>query len=103
MLTLSQESYIKKTLILLRMNEIILASTSEILDKYYEINKKEVFTEESHKYLQLISNIMYEMTQTCSDYAFQISHLASFSWNHSSKHWGGTKQLMRYICGMADY
>ena len=68
----------KKTLILLRMNETMSASTLEISDKYYEINEKEAFTEEFHKYLQLIDNIMYEMIQTCSDYVFQISHLAFF-------------------------
>ena len=43
------------------------------------------------------------MTQTRPDYAFQISHLASFSRNPSSKHWGGTKQLMRYIHGTTNY
>ena len=60
-LILFQENYMKKTLILLRMNETMSASTLEISDKYYEINEKEAFTEESHKYLQLIDNIMYEM------------------------------------------
>src|SRR6266516_3278999 len=58
-LIFSQENYMKKTLILLRINEIILASILKILNKYYKINKKEVFTEESHKYFQLISNIIY--------------------------------------------
>src|SRR5216117_2323538 len=47
-LILSQESYMKKTLILLRMNEAMPASTPGIPSKYYEANEKEVFTEESH-------------------------------------------------------
>jgi len=46
---------------------------------------------------------MYEITQTCSDYAFQISHLASFFWNLSFKHWDEIKQLMCYIHDTADY
>ncbi len=50
-LILSQENYMKKTLILLRMNETILAFTLKISDKYYETNEKKVFTEESYKYL----------------------------------------------------
>src|SRR5438046_2750911 len=103
MLILFQENYIKKTLILLKMNEIMSTFTSEIFSKYYETNEKEVFTEESHRYLQLISNIMYRMTQTCSDYVFQISHLASFSQNFSFKHWSKTKQLMYYIHDTANY
>jgi len=78
MLILFQESYMKKTLILLRMNKITSASILRISDKYYEANDEEVFTKESHKYLQLIDNIMYRMIQTHSDYIFQISHLASF-------------------------
>ena len=86
MLILSQENYMKKTLILLRMNETTSASIFKISDKYYETNEKEASIEESHKYLQLIDNIMYEMTQTHSDYVFQISHLTSFSQNSSFKH-----------------
>ena len=78
MLILFQENYMKKALILLEMNEATPASTLRIPSKYYEANEEEVFTEEFHKYLQLISNAMYEMTQTCPDYAIQISHLASF-------------------------
>src|SRR5947207_6119719 len=46
-LILFQKNYMKKTLILLRMNEIISASISEISSKYYETNEKEVFIEES--------------------------------------------------------
>ncbi len=76
----------KKILILLKINETMLASISEISDKYYEINEKEVFTEESHRYLQFINNIMYEIIQTHSDYVFQISHLVFFSQNFSFKH-----------------
>src|SRR5436190_23312901 len=81
-----QKDYMKKTLILLKMNETTSASILEISSKYYETNEKEVFTEKSHKYFQLISNIMYEMIQTCSDYVFQISHLAFFFQNFSFKH-----------------
>jgi len=51
MLILFQENYMKKTLILLKINEIISASISEISDKYYKINEKEASTEESYKYL----------------------------------------------------
>src|SRR5204862_3733051 len=73
-----QENYMKKTLILLKMNKIISAFTFKISDKYYETNEKKVFTEKSHKYFQFISNIMYRMIQTHSDYVFQISYLTSF-------------------------
>ena len=76
----------KKTLILLKMNETTSASISEISDKYYETNEKEIFIKESHKYFQFIDNIMYEMTQTHSDYVFQILHLAFFFQNFSFKH-----------------
>src|SRR5436189_5338933 len=67
-LILFQENYMKKTLILLRMNEATPASTLRIPGKYYETNEEEVFTEESHRYLQLIDNAMYRMIQTHSDY-----------------------------------
>ena len=61
-LILSQENYMKKILILLKMNETISAFISEISDKYYEINEKKASTEKFYKYFQLISNIIYEMT-----------------------------------------
>ena len=73
-----QKNYMKKTLILLKMNEITSASTFRIFSKYYKTNEKKVFIEESYKYFQLISNIMYKIIQTCSDYIFQFSHLAFF-------------------------
>ena len=44
MLTFFQESYMKKTLILLKMNETTSASIFRISDKYYETNEKKVFT-----------------------------------------------------------
>src|SRR5204863_1260024 len=52
MLILFQENYMKKTFILLKMNEIMSVFILRILSKYYETNKKKIFTEESHKYLQ---------------------------------------------------
>ena len=61
MLILSQENYIKKTLILLKMNETMSASILRIFSKYYKINEKEIFIEESYKYFQLINNIMYKI------------------------------------------
>ena len=50
-LILSQKDYMKKTLILLEMNETMSASIFKISGKYYEANDQEIFTEESHKYL----------------------------------------------------
>ena len=74
-----QENYIKKTLILLKINKIILISISEISDKYYKINEKEIFIKKSYKYLQFINNIMYRIIQTYFDYIFQILYFVFFS------------------------
>ena len=103
MLILFQENYMKKTLILLKMNEIMSAFIFEISDKYYEANEKKASTEKSHKYLQLIDNVMYKIIQTCSNYVFQISHLAFFFQNSSFKHWDESKQLMHYIHSIVNY
>ena len=59
---LFQENYMKKTLILLKMNEIMSAFIFKISDKYYKTNEKEIFIKKSHKYFQLINNIIYKMT-----------------------------------------
>ena len=93
----------KKTLILLRINEIISAFIFRIFSKYYKINEKKIFIEKSHKYFQLISNIIYKMIQTCFDYIFQISHLTFFFQNFSFKHWDESKQLMHYIHSIVNY
>ena len=102
-ITLSQEDYIRKILELLNMNKDHSTATSDISGKYYEANSGSAFIEDSHSYLHLINILMYEMIQTCPDYAFQISHLASFAKNPSSKYFGAIKHLICYLHGMVNY
>src|SRR5438034_9874405 len=78
-ITLSQKDYIRKVLELLNMNEDHSTATFSISGKYYESNLRTVSVKDSHNYLHIINNMMYEMIQTQPDFVFQISHLASFS------------------------
>ena len=100
---LSQEGYIAKVLELLNMDKGHSTATPGMPGKYYDANSGTASIANSHSYLHIIGSMMYGMTQTRPDYAFQISHLASFAKNPSDEHFSGMKHLIRYLRGTADY
>ena len=59
-----------KILKLLNINEDHLTAMPGISGKYYKTNPETASLADSHSYLHIIGSVMYEMTQTQSNYAF---------------------------------
>ncbi|KAL7588740.1 hypothetical protein Lser_V15G40082 [Lactuca serriola] len=55
------------------------------------------------EYLQAIGSLMYAMTRTRPDIAFEVGRLSRFTHNPSNQHWQAVHHVFKYSKGTKDY